>query len=90
MIFVCGKNDKNQLRKDSNNKGTYGKIPVISLPCQFEVDLSSLLSISFYCYQTAWVTKDRRAYAIGKNLISGSMPHKIFKTKREITFTNKK
>ncbi|KAK8844349.1 hypothetical protein M9Y10_024563 [Tritrichomonas musculus] len=90
MIFVCGKNDKNQLRKDSNNKGTYGKIPVISQPCQFEVDLSSLLSISFYCYQTAWVTKDRRAYAIGKNLISGSMTHKIFKTKREITFTNKK
>ena len=92
MIKVCGYNEYSQLCENSNNKSRYGDPAVYPL-CNFEVDISSVLSLSLYGWQTVWVTKERRAYCIGHNLtnlILGSLPQEVFKTKKKIKYMNDK
>ena len=93
MIKTCGHNEYSQLCENSNNKDACGNDLVVYPLCNFEVDISSVLSLSFYAWQTVWVTKERRAYCIGHNitnLILGSLPQEVFKTKKEITYMNEK
>ncbi|KAK8880820.1 hypothetical protein M9Y10_003512 [Tritrichomonas musculus] len=92
MIKTCGHNEYSQLCENSNNKNAGGGDTAVYPPCNFEVDISSVLSLSFYGCETAWVAKER-AYCIGyndNNQILESLPQEVFKTQKEITYHNDK
>lgn len=83
---VAGLNRHCQLIESSNNKSAFG-FPIIYPPIESHIDPSNLLSFSTYSQHTVWITKDRKAYAIGDNVdgqISNSIPKEMLDKETEV------
>ena len=76
---VCGNNGNSQLKEESNNISSY-KSPCISPPCDFHIEIPSLLSYSICNECSVYVTRNGSLLAIGCNYdgnISNLLPSTV-------------
>ena len=61
---------------------------IVCPPNESNLDISSLISYSVYCYHAVWITKDGHAFAIGDNIekqIYECLPKHFIEYKTEVT-----
>lgn len=86
IMKVTGLNRHFQLGENKNKISPYGH-KMIYPPLKSHINISDLLSFSTYSQHTVWVTKDKKAYAIGDNLngqISDSIPKEVLSEDTEV------
>ncbi|KAK8850304.1 putative E3 ubiquitin-protein ligase herc4 [Tritrichomonas musculus] len=89
-MIVCGKNTDFRLGGSLKNKTN--KSTSFTSPCQSNLDILSLISLSSYSH-SAWILKNGEAFAVGdnrKSKIASTLPKDLFENDTKITITDKK